>query len=69
MTERYAKCRAPERYWVSCVERGSKVLPCDELYRQLFNPQLYLLAHGRSYSNQGAMTPGATGNSGWHVHG
>jgi group II intron reverse transcriptase/maturase len=30
------------------------------LYRQLFNPQLYLLAYGRIYANQGAMTPGAT---------
>jgi retron-type reverse transcriptase len=26
----------------------------------LFNPQLYLLAYGRVYSNDGAMTPGAT---------
>jgi hypothetical protein len=25
-------------------ERGTRGLPCDELYRQLFNPQLYLLA-------------------------
>src|SRR5947208_7958563 len=41
-------------------ERGRKGLPCNELYRQLFNPQLYLLAYGRIYSNQGAMTPGAT---------
>ena len=41
-------------------ERGRKDLPCDELYRQLFNPQLYLLAYGRIYSNDGAMTPGAT---------
>jgi hypothetical protein len=24
-------------------ERGRKGLPCDELYRQLFNRQLYLL--------------------------
>jgi group II intron reverse transcriptase/maturase len=39
-------------------ERGRRGLPCDELYRQLFNPQLYLLAYGRLYSNQGAMTPG-----------
>ncbi len=39
-------------------ERGRRGLPCDELYRQLFNPQLYLLAYGRIYSNQGAMTPG-----------
>ena len=41
-------------------ERGRKGLPCNELYRQLFNPQLYLLAYGRIYSNQGAMTPGPT---------
>jgi group II intron reverse transcriptase/maturase len=41
-------------------ERGRKGLPCTELYRQLFNPQLYLVAYGRIYSNHGAMTPGAT---------
>src|SRR5256714_8646485 len=40
-------------------ERGRRGLPCNELYRQLFNPQLYLLAYGRIYANQGAMTPGA----------
>ncbi len=44
-------------------ERGRRGLPCNELYRQLFNPQLYLLAYGRLYSNQGAMTPGATGET------
>jgi group II intron reverse transcriptase/maturase len=41
-------------------ERGRRNLPCDELYRQLFNPQLYLLAYGRIYANHGAMTPGVT---------
>jgi retron-type reverse transcriptase len=41
-------------------ERGKRGLPCNELYRQLFNPQLYLLAYGRIYSNQGAMTRGVT---------
>ena len=41
-------------------ERGSKGLPCEQLYRQLFNPQLYLMAYGRIYANHGAMTPGAT---------
>jgi len=40
-------------------ERGRRGLPLNELYRQLFNPRLYLLAYGRLYSNQGAMTPGA----------
>jgi hypothetical protein len=39
-------------------ERGRRGLPLAELYRQLFNPQLYLLAYGRIYSNKGAMTPG-----------
>jgi hypothetical protein len=34
-------------------ERGRKGLPCDELYRQMFNKDLYLMAHGRIYSNQG----------------
>ena len=41
-------------------ERGRRGLPCEELYRQLFNPQLYLLAYGRIYANKGAMTPGVT---------
>ena len=44
-------------------ERGRRGLPLDELYRQLFNPQLYLLAYGRIYSSKGAMTPGATGET------
>jgi group II intron reverse transcriptase/maturase len=41
-------------------ERGRRGLPCNELYRQMFNPELYLAAYGRIYSNQGAMTPGAS---------
>lgn len=45
-------------------ERGRRGLPCNELYRQLFNPQLYLLAYGRIYSNEGAMTPGTTQETG-----
>ena len=39
-------------------ERGRQGLPCDELYRQMFNKSLYLLAYGNIYPNQGAMTPG-----------
>ena len=39
--------------------RGRRGLPCDELYRQLFNPALFLMAWGRIYANDGAMTPGA----------
>jgi retron-type reverse transcriptase len=44
-------------------DRGRRGLPCDELYRQLFNPGLYLLAYGRIYSNHGAMTSGADGET------
>jgi len=41
-------------------ERGRKGLPCEQLYRQMFNRELYLMAYGKIYSNQGAMTPGAS---------
>ncbi|MFI0242969.1 reverse transcriptase domain-containing protein [Streptomyces sp. NPDC016845] len=41
-------------------KRGREGLPLDRLYRQLFNPQLFLLTYGRIYSNHGSMTPGAT---------
>jgi len=44
-------------------ERGRRGLPLNELYRQMFNPQLYLLAYGRLYSNRGAMTPGVDGET------
>src|SRR6266511_316489 len=42
-------------------ERGRCGLPLNELYRQLFNVQLYLLAYGRIYANHDAMTPGSPG--------
>ncbi|WP_190085363.1 reverse transcriptase/maturase family protein [Streptomyces longisporoflavus] len=41
-------------------ERGRRGLSCDELYRQMSNPQIYLLAYGRIYANHGAMAPGVT---------
>ncbi|HKR52664.1 MAG TPA: hypothetical protein VJT72_24405, partial [Pseudonocardiaceae bacterium] len=44
-------------------ERGRKSLPLERLYRQLFNKELFLVAYGRIYSNQGAMTPGVTGET------
>jgi retron-type reverse transcriptase len=40
-------------------ERGRKGLPLEQLYRQMFNKDLYLTAYGKIYSNKGAMTPGA----------
>jgi hypothetical protein len=35
-------------------ERGRRGLPLERLYRQLFNPQLFLMAYGRIYANKEA---------------
>lgn len=40
--------------------RGQQRLPLYDLYRQLFNPALYLRAYGRIYRNAGALTQGAS---------
>ena len=44
-------------------ERGRRGLPLTQLYRQMFNKDLYLLAYGNIYSNEGAMTPGTGGET------
>jgi group II intron reverse transcriptase/maturase len=44
-------------------ERGRKGLPCTQLYRQMFNRDLFLAAYGKIYSNQGSMTPGVSGET------
>ena len=41
-------------------DRGTRGLPVHDLYRQLWNPNLYLMAYGRIARNDGALTPGAT---------
>ncbi len=41
-------------------KRGERGLPLEDVYRQLYNPELYLRAYGRLYRNEGAMTAGAT---------
>jgi group II intron reverse transcriptase/maturase len=41
-------------------DRGKRGVPMQDLYRQLYNPQLYLRAYARLYSNDGAMTKGTT---------
>jgi hypothetical protein len=41
-------------------DRGSRGLPLEDVYRQLFNPTLFHLAYGKLAKNKGAMTPGAT---------
>jgi hypothetical protein len=43
--------------------RGSRGLPLEDVYRQLYNPTLYLTAYGKLYRNAGAMTPGVTAES------
>ena len=43
--------------------RGRRGLPCERLYRQLFNIELFLMAWGRIYANDGAMTPGINGET------
>jgi hypothetical protein len=48
-------------------ERGRRGLPLERLYRQLFNPQLFLRAYGRIYANKGAMTPGLDFSPGWRA--
>jgi group II intron reverse transcriptase/maturase len=39
---------------------GRKGMPLTRIYRQLFNPELFLLAYGNLYGNAGAMTKGTT---------
>src|SRR5216684_8054378 len=41
-------------------ERGKKRLPLERVYRLLYNPDLFLMAYGKIYRNNGAMTRGAT---------
>lgn len=41
-------------------ERGQRGLPVENVYRLLYNPDLYLRAYAKLNSNAGAMTPGAT---------
>jgi group II intron reverse transcriptase/maturase len=41
-------------------ERGKKGLPLKRVYRQLYNRELYLIAYGKLYRNNGAMTQGTT---------
>jgi len=41
-------------------ERGTRGVPLEDVYRQLFNSALYLTAYGNLSANAGALTPGAT---------
>ena len=44
-------------------ERGRQGLPVEDVYRQLYNPELYLRAYAHLYPNEGALTRGATGET------
>src|SRR4051794_33996195 len=44
-------------------ERGKAGHNLEDVYRQLYNPDLYLRAYGRIYRNAGAMTRGITGDT------
>lgn len=44
---------------LTAIEKlGVKQVPLTRVYRQLYNPDLYLSAYGKLYRNQGAMTKG-----------
>jgi len=44
-------------------DRGKRKLPLDDVYRQFYNPDMYLRAYAKLYKNKGAMTPGTTGET------
>ena len=41
-------------------DQGKRKLPLDDVYRQFYNPDMYLRAYTKLYKNDGAMTPGTT---------
>jgi group II intron reverse transcriptase/maturase len=55
--------RTSENVFGMLQDRGKRGVPVDDLYRQLYNPHLYLRAYGRIYANDGAMTRGSTGET------
>ena len=52
--------RPSENVFGRLQDRGTRGVPVDDRYRQLYNPHLYLRAYGRIYANDGAMTRGST---------
>src|SRR6266702_1785968 len=55
-----AQRRSAETVLAIIRERGKQGLPLEDIYRQLYNPLLYLRAYAKLYPNKGAMTPGST---------
>jgi group II intron reverse transcriptase/maturase len=52
--------RSSETIFGILEDRGKRGVPVNDLYRQLYNPQLYLRASVCIYANSGAMTKGST---------
>jgi group II intron reverse transcriptase/maturase len=50
-------------------DRGKRKLPLDDVYRQLYNPDMYLRSYAKLSPNAGAMTPGMTEETvdGWSM--
>ena len=59
-TMRDAQCRKPKWYWSVLRERGRRGLPLTQLYRQMFNKDLYLLFVDPGLRGD---TPGAVGRA------
>ncbi len=57
---RDAKCRVPRWFWVSSTSAANEDCRWRESTDNCSTKELYLLAYGKIYRNQGAMTPGAT---------
>ena len=67
MYKKVREMRSAEQILGIIRERGKRGLPLEDIYRQLYNPTLYLMAYARLYSNEGAMTRGTTSETvGWH---
>jgi retron-type reverse transcriptase len=57
---RYAKCRKPKWYWAFSASAAGRACRSRSCTGRCSTGELYLLAYGNIYSNQGAMTPGAS---------
>ena len=55
--------RTAETILTIIQDRGRRKLPLEDVYRQLYNPDMYLRAYAKLYRNDGAMTPGTTGET------
>jgi group II intron reverse transcriptase/maturase len=62
-TKEVREMRTAETILNIIQDRGQRRLPLDDVYRQLYNPDMYLRAYAKLYKNSGAMTPGTTGET------